>query len=66
MLLMGVSTLYSCKDDDDVSATSEREFMTMFRLNENTGKGEYPNDDATLKQLVQGISHYNAKRYFGI
>ena len=45
MILMSVPALNSCKDDDDdVSATSEREFMTMFRLNENTGKGEYPND----------------------
>ena len=29
-------------------------------------KGEYPADEAALKQLVQGISHDNAKRYFGI
>ena len=44
MLMLCVPALNSCKDDDNVSATSEREFMTMFRLNENTGKGEYPND----------------------
>ena len=28
--------------------------------------GEYPNDDAALKRIVEGISYYNAKRYFGI
>ncbi len=44
ILLLSVPVLNSCKDDDDVKATTEREFMTMFRLNENTGKGEYPND----------------------
>ncbi len=26
--------------------------------------GEYPNDDKSLKKIVQGISYYNAKRYF--
>ncbi|WP_026495789.1 glucuronate isomerase [Butyrivibrio sp. WCD3002] len=28
--------------------------------------GEYPNDDEALKSIVQGISYYNAKRYFGL
>lgn len=28
--------------------------------------GEYPNDEEALKSIVQGISYYNAKRYFGI
>ncbi len=28
--------------------------------------GEYPNDDAALKRITEGISYYNAKRYFGI
>ncbi len=28
--------------------------------------GEYPNDDAVLKRIVEGISYNNAKRYFGI
>ena len=28
--------------------------------------GEYPNNDASLKKLVEGISFYNAKRYFGL
>lgn len=27
--------------------------------------GEYPNDDKSLKKIVEGISYYNAKRYFG-
>lgn len=44
MLLMSVPVLNSCKDDDNNSATTEREFMTMFRMNENTGKGDYPSD----------------------
>jgi len=26
--------------------------------------GEYPNDEAELKKLVEGISYYNAKEYF--
>ncbi len=28
--------------------------------------GEYPNVDASLKKIVEGISYYNAARYFGI
>ena len=28
-------------------------------------KGEYPNDEKTLKELVEGICYYNAKEYFG-
>lgn len=27
-------------------------------------KGEYPNDDKALEHIVEGISYYNAKRYF--
>ena len=28
--------------------------------------GEYPNIDSSLKKIVEGISYYNAARYFGI
>ena len=28
--------------------------------------GEYPNNDAALKRIVEGISFYNAKRYFDL
>ena len=28
--------------------------------------GEYPNHDASLKKIVEGISYYNAKRYFDL
>ncbi len=28
--------------------------------------GEYPNDDRALKKIVEGISFYNAKRYFDL
>ncbi len=28
--------------------------------------GEYPNDEAALRRIVEGISYYNAKRYFGL
>ncbi len=28
--------------------------------------GEYPNIDASLKKIVEGVSFYNAKRYFGL
>jgi len=28
--------------------------------------GEFPNDDAKLKEIVQGIGYYNAKEYFGL
>ncbi len=27
-------------------------------------KGEYPNDQKTLKQIVEGVCYYNAKEYF--
>lgn len=28
--------------------------------------GEYPNNEASLKKIVEGISYYNAKRYFNL
>ena len=28
--------------------------------------GEYPNNEKSLKKIVEGISYYNAKRYFGL
>ena len=28
--------------------------------------GEYPNDEAALRRIVEGISYFNAKRYFGL
>ena len=28
--------------------------------------GEYPNNDAALKRIIEGVSFYNAKRYFDI
>ena len=28
--------------------------------------GEYPNDEAALKKIVEGICYYNAARYFGL
>ena len=27
-------------------------------------EGEYPNDKASLKRIIEGISYYNAKEYF--
>ena len=27
--------------------------------------GEYPNDEAALKTIIEGISYYNAQSYFG-
>nr|MCR4640494.1 glucuronate isomerase [Lachnospiraceae bacterium] len=28
--------------------------------------GEYPENEKSLKKLIEGISYYNAERYFGI
>ena len=28
--------------------------------------GQYPNDEKSLKKIVEGISYYNAKRYFNL
>ena len=28
--------------------------------------GEYPNHEASLKKIVEGISYKNAERYFGL
>lgn len=42
ILLLSLS-IYSCKDDDVVGTgtdSPEREFMTMFRVDNNTGKGD--------------------------
>ena len=27
--------------------------------------GEYPNDEKSLQKIIEGISYYNAKAYFG-
>ncbi len=29
-------------------------------------KGEYPNNEASLKKIVEGVSYYNAARYFSL
>ncbi len=29
-------------------------------------KGEYPNDQKALKEIIEGICYYNAKNYFGV
>lgn len=29
-------------------------------------EGKFPDDDETLGMLVEGISYYNAKQYFGL
>jgi glucuronate isomerase len=29
-------------------------------------KGEYPNTEASLKKIIEGISYRNAMRYFGL
>ena len=44
LLLLPLMTI-ACKDDDTVivdeeNYSSEREFMTMFRKDDNTGKGD--------------------------
>ncbi|MDD3387664.1 MAG: hypothetical protein PHU58_04275, partial [Prevotella sp.] len=39
-LLMVLPALYSCKDDASISDAAGREFMTMFRKDDNTGKGD--------------------------
>ena len=28
--------------------------------------GEYPNIESSLKKIIEGVSYYNAERYFGI
>lgn len=40
IMLLGALSFDSCKDDDTVSVEDQREFMTMFRTNENTGRGD--------------------------
>ncbi len=57
--------------------TDSRSFLSYTRhdyfrrimcnlIGEWVENGEYPNDDAALKRIVEGISYYNAKRYFGL
>jgi glucuronate isomerase len=56
--------------------TDSRSFLSYTRheyfrriLCNQVGKwvedGEYPNDEAALKKIVEGICYYNANRYFG-
>lgn len=57
--------------------TDSRSFLSYTRhdyfrrimcnvIGEWVENGEYPNDDAALKRIVEGISYFNAKRYFGL
>lgn len=57
--------------------TDSRSFLSYTRhdyfrrimcnlIGEWVENGEYPNDDAALKRITEGISYYNAKRYFGL
>jgi hypothetical protein len=39
-LLVGLCSFSSCHDDDDIAPDAQREFMTMFRVDNNTGRGE--------------------------
>ncbi len=41
LCLLAATTLFACSDDDDVAGgSSDRMFMTMFRVDNNTGKGD--------------------------
>ncbi len=40
MMLLSTVSFYSCSDDDNVGTDIDREFMTMFRKDDNTGKGD--------------------------
>ncbi len=57
--------------------TDSRSFLSYTRhdyfrriacnlIGEWVEKGEYPDNDASLKKIVEGISYKNAVRYFGI
>lgn len=57
--------------------TDSRSFLSYTRheyfrrilcnmLGEWVDTGQYPEDEASLIRIAQGISYYNAKRYFGI
>ena len=44
-------------------------FWTESQLDENGAwveNGQYPNNEASLKKIVEGISYYNAQRYFNL
>ena len=57
--------------------TDSRSFLSYTRheyfrrilcalIGEWVENGEYPNDEEALKEIVQGISYNNAKRYFNL
>lgn len=57
--------------------TDSRSFLSYTRhdyfrrimcnmIGEWVEKGEYPYDEASLKKIVEGISYYNAQKYFSI
>ena len=57
--------------------TDSRSFLSYTRheyfrrilcnlIGEWVQNGEYPEDEASLRRIAEGISYYNAKRYFGI
>ena len=49
LTLLTAFTYTSCKDDENLSDDVNREFMTMFRTDDNTGKGT---DDPYRCQII--------------
>lgn len=57
IMLLSALSFDSCKDDDTVSAEDQREFMTMFRKDDNTGRGD---SDPYNSQTITVNGHNNS------
>lgn len=72
-MVMAAIPFASCSDDDNVAAGSEREFMTMFRKDDNTGKGDTDPYNCHIENMrnahlywygVDGAAGYEIKMAF--
>lgn len=57
MMLLSALLFSSCKDDDNIADGVDREFMTMFRMDDNTGRGD---SDPYRCQVITVNNHQNS------
>ena len=57
LMLLSTLSFGSCKDDDSLSAEDQREFMTMFRKDDNTGRGD---SDPYASKTITVNGHENS------
>jgi hypothetical protein len=57
LMLLTTGSFTACSDDDNVSEEVEREFMTMFRMDDNTGRGD--SDPYRCQTITDPLNGHN-------